>query len=172
MLQPLSPHRCAILRGLFTWSFSTCGEGDTMPVPSGWHYNPSVHTELLFIKMCTQLPHSSLPRSEVEKGEVCISAVCLQDIRALLLNTDDNSNVLCGLCPPTSIHQPRPKQPAARQENNRLRWSQTRGIPSVNLGVSKLHLIGCRTEAYISLSRFNQNNTSEDINLYSRGDQM
>ncbi len=34
-------------------------------------------------------------------------------------------NVLCGLWPPppTPIRQPKPKQPAAQQENTRLRWS-------------------------------------------------
>lgn len=174
MLQPLSPRRCAILRGLFicriTWSFSTSGESD----------RTAGALRVALTSVCPQNCYSSrqllrLPFSLIinrKRWGLCFS--CLFPRHALLLNTDDNSMCCVVSWPPPPTPHPwtQTKTTGCSTGKHQTQVTQTSRIPLGNLRASKLHLIVWRAKAHISANWFIQNNTSEHINLYLRGDQM
>lgn len=106
MLQPLSPRRCAILRGLFicriTWSFPTCGECERVASALRVALQSVCPHRIVIHQMCTPSPHPPVPLFRNRKRQGLASALCFQEIRAMLLNADDNSMccAVCDHCPP------------------------------------------------------------------------
>lgn len=161
MLWPLPPHRCVILRGLKffhlwrVWQTCLCPQGGVRICPHtidihhmGTH-DCSARLSLVQIKNKVRSRFNCLlPRHKSFAAE--------RQLNVLFLHQSTKTTCSSLLC-------------CTQQENTRLRWScapQTSRNPGESPGVSKLHLIGWLTEAHVTVSWFNQNNTSEHINLY------